>query len=62
MSELNFCYDMLVGNLNRMNVTDDLNELFKCYIEAKYELDSLFYGNYSRLKKVRMNLRGDKNV
>lgn len=46
-------YDMsmLKGNVNRMRVTDDLEELLNMYAHAKCRLDIIFYANYFRLKE-----------
>lgn len=43
--------DMLKGNINRMCVTDDLEELLNVYTYAKCRLDSVFNANYFRLKE-----------
>lgn len=45
--------DMLEGNINRMCVTDDLEELLAMYAHAKCRLDLIFNGNYLRLKEEK---------
>ena len=41
--------DMLEGNINRMFVTDDIEELFNMYVRAKERLDVLFKENCKRV-------------
>ena len=41
--------DMLEGNINRMFVTDDMDELCSMYMFAKERLDTLFRENCKRI-------------
>lgn len=41
--------DMLVGNINRMFVTDDIDELCSMFVFAKERLDVLFKENCRRV-------------
>lgn len=41
--------DMLEGNINRMFVTDNIDELCSMYILAKERLDTLFRENCKRI-------------
>lgn len=41
--------DMLIGNINRMFVTKDIDELCSMYIFAKERLDILFKENCKRI-------------
>ena len=42
-------YEMLRGNINRMFLTDDINELFRMYYFARKRLDGIIEYNYARL-------------
>lgn len=41
--------DLLKGNINRMCVTKDMEELQEMYDYAKYRIDNIFHVNYDRL-------------
>lgn len=43
--------DRLEGNMNRMFITSDLEELLSMYTFAKCRLEQIFNGNYMRLKE-----------
>lgn len=43
-------HDMLKGNINRMFLTDDLDELLIMYAFAKFRLEQIYIFNYLRLK------------
>ena len=45
---LNEC-DLLQGNINRIMVSDDTNELFKMFAYAHKHLDTIFWENYHRV-------------
>ena len=42
-------YEMLRGNINRMFLTDYINELFRMYYFARKRLDGIIEYNYARL-------------
>lgn len=48
-------HDMLKGNINRMFLTDELEELFTQYVYAKLRLNLIFNFNYLRLKEEEKN-------
>lgn len=54
---MNEC-DMLRGNINRMMVTDNEEELLKQFAWAHRRLGELFWENRSRIELERIN---DKN-
>lgn len=41
--------DMLEGSINRMCVTDDMNELRECYTSAMLSLTDLYNVNHQKL-------------
>lgn len=43
--------EMLKGNLNRMMITDDIEELFDHYDVAKTRLGKIYQANVDRLKE-----------
>ena len=45
--------DMLQGNINRMCVTDDLNELNEMYNFAHRRLFKIFYMNFMKLMEMK---------
>jgi hypothetical protein len=45
--------DMLDGNLNRMTVTEDLDELVNRYRYAKLNLEQIYLSNFKRISNVR---------
>lgn len=44
-------YDMLIGNINRMCVTDSLDELKKMYEIALHKLKDIYLYNELRIQK-----------
>lgn len=51
--ERDMTYSYLIGNLNRMCVTSDAEELDKMYQFAKKRLDNLYRGNRERLEETK---------
>jgi hypothetical protein len=49
--ELSLEIDMLKGNINRMCLANDYEELEKMYTYAKIRLDAIYSYNYFELKK-----------
>jgi len=50
-NELDNEINMLKGNINRMCVSDDYEELERMYMYAKIRLDEIYDYNLSRIKK-----------
>lgn len=47
--EMNYEYDSLIGNINRMCVTDDLSEMIDMYEYAQKRIDKIYQYNKDRL-------------
>lgn len=47
--EVRYEYDMLLGNMNRMFLTDDVNELFQMYNFAKKRIERIYKYHCARL-------------
>ena len=47
--EMNIQYDSLIGNINRMCVTDNLSEMIDMYEYAQKRLDKIYQYNKNRL-------------
>ena len=47
--EMNVEYDSLIGNINRMCVTDSLSEMIDMYEYAQKRLDKIYQYNKNRL-------------
>lgn len=47
--EMNYEYDSLIGNINRMCVTDDLSEMIDMYEYAQERIDKIYQYNKDRL-------------
>lgn len=52
IKEMNFVRDMLEGNLNRMSVTDDMEELEDMYSFAKKRIEKIYTINKERLEET----------
>lgn len=50
-NELVVQYEMLKGNINRMCVTDDIDELERIFIFAKNRLEEIYQYNKSNLMR-----------
>ena len=46
--------DMLQGNINRMMVTDDAEELLKMFAFAHKRLGNIFWGNQRRIQTNKL--------
>lgn len=57
-NELTYEIDMLRGNINRICVTDNVEEIERMYKFAKLRLDEIYNYNLSRINK----LKGEKYV
>lgn len=47
--EMNIEYDSLIGNINRMCITDNLSEMLDMYEYAQKRLDKIYQYNKDRL-------------
>ena len=52
IKEMNYEYDSLIGNINRMCVTDDLSEMIDMYEYAEKRLDKIYQYNKDRLLNI----------
>jgi hypothetical protein len=43
--------EMLKGNINRMCITNDLEEIERMYYFAKYRIDEIYRYNFERINK-----------
>ncbi|WP_313343607.1 hypothetical protein [Sedimentibacter sp.] len=57
--EIDFEYNMLQGNINRMFLTDDYKELNTMYLFAKRRLDEIHTYNYNRIVFDKANKKGE---
>lgn len=46
-------YDMLKGNINRMFVSDDIDEVISMYEFAKKRLERIFSANHERVLELQ---------
>lgn len=51
--QLDFTRDLLDGNLNRMSVTDDLEELDDMFYFAKQRVEEIYKANKERLEEAK---------
>lgn len=56
--DLMFECDMLQGNINRMMVTDDHEELLTMFAYAHHKLDNIYWKNKKRINMLALESEG----
>lgn len=60
-NDLMFECDMLQGNINRMMVTDDAEELLRMFAFAHKRLGNIFWMNQIRIQTNKLENRNGRN-